>query len=69
MVEPCRVMWSCGMYCTPCQLFPWNVAQDYDNEGDYIKKWIPQLASVPQQHIHEPWKMSQEAAHQVLTAD
>lgn len=39
-------------------------SKDYDAEGDYIKKWIPELSSVPHSHIHEPWKLSQEAAQQ-----
>ena len=39
--------------------------QDYDLQGEYIRKWVPELARVPQPHIHEPWKMPSDAAHQV----
>jgi len=24
----------------------------------YLLKWIPELANVPNNHIHEPWKMT-----------
>ena len=31
--------------------------KDQDPEGDYIRKWIPELTMVPTKYIHEPWKM------------
>jgi len=30
----------------------------YDEEGAYIRHWIPELAEVPTQFIHQPWMMS-----------
>jgi deoxyribodipyrimidine photo-lyase len=35
-------------------------SRDYDRNGDYIRHWLPELASVPGDKIHEPWKLSQE---------
>ena len=32
----------------------------YDPYGKYIKKWLPELADVPDRFIHEPWKMTPE---------
>lgn len=29
----------------------------YDPEGSYIRRWIPELADVPQKYIHTPWEM------------
>jgi deoxyribodipyrimidine photo-lyase len=29
----------------------------YDPQGDYVRRWVPELASVPDRFIHEPWKM------------
>ncbi|MCY0859539.1 MAG: deoxyribodipyrimidine photo-lyase [Sulfolobaceae archaeon] len=30
----------------------------YDSKGEYIKRWVTELSNVPQEYIHEPWKMS-----------
>ncbi|WP_368503954.1 deoxyribodipyrimidine photo-lyase [Alkalihalophilus sp. As8PL] len=32
----------------------------FDESGSYIRKYIPELKSVPEHFIHEPWKMSKE---------
>ena len=34
-------------------------SRDYDQYGEYIKLWIPELANVPVPYVHEPWKMTQ----------
>ena len=31
---------------------------EHDNEGEFIKKWIPELKKLPKEYIHEPWKIS-----------
>ena len=33
-------------------------SQDQDPEGEFIKRWVPELTHVPMEHIHEPWLMS-----------
>ncbi|NQZ76103.1 MAG: deoxyribodipyrimidine photo-lyase [Ekhidna sp.] len=38
---------------------PVKQSQDHDPEGEFIKKWIPELVIVPIEHIHEPWKMTE----------
>jgi deoxyribodipyrimidine photo-lyase len=37
---------------------PIKQALDHDSEGIFIKKWLPELASVPTTHIHAPWRMT-----------
>jgi deoxyribodipyrimidine photo-lyase len=37
---------------------PTSQAERYDPDGEYIRKWVPELEDVPDQHIHEPWKMN-----------
>tara|TARA_B100001113_G_scaffold236315_1_gene194314 strand:+ start:9580 stop:11097 length:1518 start_codon:yes stop_codon:yes gene_type:complete len=34
--------------------------RDQDPTGDYIRKWVPELAMVPTKFIHEPWEMPDE---------
>ena len=35
-------------------------SKQYDPEGEYLKHWLPELASVPKDKVHEPWKLSVE---------
>ena len=35
-------------------------SQDQDPDGEFIKRWVPELSDVPSEHIHEPWLMSDE---------
>ncbi|WP_339654381.1 FAD-binding domain-containing protein [uncultured Maribacter sp.] len=37
---------------------PVKNSQEHDPQGIFIKKWIPELATIPVTHIHEPWKMT-----------
>ncbi|MEN9340672.1 MAG: hypothetical protein RIQ62_1984 [Bacteroidota bacterium] len=37
---------------------PIKNSQDHDEDGNFIKTWIPELHHVPALFIHEPWKMS-----------
>ncbi len=37
---------------------PIKQGYDHDPEGVFIKKWVPELANVPVEFIHEPWKMT-----------
>jgi deoxyribodipyrimidine photo-lyase len=42
---------------------------DHDPTGRYVRRWVPELASVPLAHLHTPWTMTpaeQEAAGCVL---
>jgi len=35
-------------------------SRDYDPNGEYIRYWLPELASIPGDKIHEPWRLSGE---------
>lgn len=34
---------------------PIKQSQDHDPDGQFIKKWVPELANIPKEYIHEPW--------------
>lgn len=34
-------------------------SKDYDQLGDYVKLWCPELKNLPKEFVHEPWKMNQ----------
>ena len=34
-------------------------AQRFDPDGSYVRRWVPELAEVPDEHIVEPWEMSE----------
>ncbi len=34
--------------------------QDYDEKGDYIRTWVPELSKVPAPNLFEPWRLSRE---------
>lgn len=37
---------------------PLSQGEDYDPDGEYIRKWVPELEDVPDKHIHRPHKMN-----------
>lgn len=39
---------------------PWTQGEDYDPEGEYIRKWVPELRDVPDQYIHKPHEMPED---------
>ncbi len=34
--------------------------EKFDKNGDYVKKWIPKLKSIPKKFIHKPWEMNKD---------
>jgi deoxyribodipyrimidine photo-lyase len=36
---------------------PVKQGQDHDPDGDYIRRWVPELREVPGKLVHEPWKL------------
>lgn len=37
---------------------PTTQGERFDPKGDFVRYWIPELASVPDKYIHQPWKYS-----------
>ncbi|KPJ95231.1 MAG: hypothetical protein AMJ53_03165 [Gammaproteobacteria bacterium SG8_11] len=49
---------GCGADAAPYfRIFnPVTQSQKFDPDGEYIKTWLPELRSLPDLYIHEPWK-------------
>ncbi len=37
-------------------------SRKFDADGAYIRRWVPELRSIPDAHIHSPWEMEQPPA-------
>jgi deoxyribodipyrimidine photo-lyase len=37
----------------------------HDPAGVYVRRWLPELARVPDKFAHEPWKMPPDVQHEV----
>jgi deoxyribodipyrimidine photo-lyase len=44
---------------------PIKQGQDHDPRGEFIRQWCPELASVPDVYLHEPWRMDAATAERV----
>ncbi len=34
--------------------------EKFDKNGDYVKKWVPELKNVPKKFIHKPWELNDD---------
>ncbi len=48
---------GCGPDAAPYfRIFsPRSQGQRFDPDGEYIRRWVPELSAIPIQYIHEPW--------------
>nr|WP_274607869.1 deoxyribodipyrimidine photo-lyase [Thiorhodovibrio winogradskyi] len=49
---------GCGADAAPYfRIFnPVRQGERFDPDGDYIRRWCPELAQLPKRHLHQPWK-------------
>ena len=54
---------GCGADAAPYfRIFnPILQGERFDPQGDYVKKWIPELSNVPKKFIHKPWELHEDA--------
>jgi deoxyribodipyrimidine photo-lyase len=50
---------GCGADAAPYfRIFnPVLQGEKFDPDGNYVRKWVPELRNVPNAHIHKPWEM------------
>lgn len=48
---------GCGADAAPFfRIFnPARQGQRFDPDGTYVRRWVPELAALPDRHLHEPW--------------
>jgi deoxyribodipyrimidine photo-lyase len=47
-----------GVDTRPGRIFnPTLQGRRYDSRGDYVRRWVPELGSIPGGAVHEPWKL------------
>ncbi len=53
---------GCGADAAPYfRIFnPILQGEKFDRDGDYVKRWVPELKNVPKKFIHKPWELNQE---------
>ncbi len=56
--------WSAGCGADAAPFFrifnPVLQGEKFDPNGDYVRKWIPELTNLPNKWIHKPWEASQD---------
>lgn len=52
--------WSAGCGADAAPYFrvfnPITQGKKFDADGDYVRKWVPEIAKLPNKFIHEPWE-------------
>ncbi|MGK2931926.1 MAG: FAD-binding domain-containing protein, partial [Solirubrobacterales bacterium] len=38
---------------------PMTQQEKFDPDGEYVRRWIPELKDVPDEHLVRPWKMTE----------
>jgi len=44
---------------------PIKQAQDHDQKGVFVRKWLPHMRQIPDTWLFEPWKMTQEVQNNI----
>ncbi len=41
---------------------PMTQGKKFDADGTYVRRWVPELRDVPDQHVHTPWELAEPPA-------
>jgi deoxyribodipyrimidine photo-lyase len=57
--------WTAGCGADSAPFFrifnPVSQGEQFDPKGDYIRRWVPEIAGLPDQWIHQPWQAPADA--------
>ncbi len=61
--------WTTSVGTDPAPYFqrmfnPMTQHEKFDPEGEYVRRWLPELSKVPDEHLVRPWRMSDEQQQQ-----
>ncbi|WP_336068324.1 deoxyribodipyrimidine photo-lyase [Nitratireductor rhodophyticola] len=63
--NPANWQWVAGSGADAAPFFrifnPVLQGQKFDPEGDYVRRYVPELEALPDKHLHQPWKAPEEA--------
>jgi deoxyribodipyrimidine photo-lyase len=61
--------WSAGTGTDAAPYFrifnPVRQGEKHDPDGGYVRRWVPELADVPEQYLHAPWEMPSDLQQEV----
>ena len=64
----CGWQWVAGSGADASPYFrifnPVTQGEKFDKHGDYVRQWVPEIASLPDKYLHKPW----EAPEEILTS-
>ena len=54
---------GCGADAAPYfRIFnPILQGEKFDKEGEYVKKWVPELKDIPKKYLHKPWELKNDS--------
>ena len=60
--------WIASVGTDPAPVFrriynPARQMETHDPNGTYVRRYVPELANVPDEHLREPWTMPDEVQH------
>ncbi|MCP4929027.1 MAG: deoxyribodipyrimidine photo-lyase, partial [Gammaproteobacteria bacterium] len=65
--------WSAGCGADAAPYFrvmnPVLQSLKFDSNGEYIRRWLPELKDLPDKHVHAPWEMPEQMRQKYLPAD
>ncbi|NND70464.1 MAG: deoxyribodipyrimidine photo-lyase [Rhodothermales bacterium] len=65
--------WAAGSGADAAPYFrvfnPISQSKKFDSDGDYIRRWIPELAGLSAKQIHEPWLLDEDVLKKASSND